>query len=215
MKEKKITNPDKLFPRENDRTTCYLKNFITRPGIEVGDYTIYHDFEYPQDFETKNVLYHYPINLDRLVIGKFCSIAHGAKFLLNGSNHTLRSVSTYPFPVLKNEWQLDIPATDAWDNKGDIIIGNDVWIGFEAVILAGVTIGDGSIIASRAVVKKNVAPYSIVGGIPAKAIRKRFTEEEIFFLLQLKWWDWEETQIRENLDAIMNGDIDRLRKIIL
>ena len=160
-----------------------------RPSISVGDYTIYDDFVHdPRDFQRNNVLYHYPINHERLVIGKFCSIACGAKFLFNSANHTQRSLSTYIFPVLFEEWGLDVERVpEAWDNKGDIIVGNDVWIGYEAVVLAGVAIGDGAIIGSRAVVTKDVPPYTIVGGVPAKAIRKRFSDSEVARLLELKW----------------------------
>ena len=199
--------PDKtlLYPRKDDKTIAYLKNCVTSPFIEVGDYSFYHDFENPLDFESKCVLYHYPyVNNDRLKIGKFCSIAYGTKFLFNGANHTLNSLSTYPFPVFADEWDLAEPITNAWDNKGDIVVGNDVWIGFEAVIMAGVTIGDGAIIGSRAVVTKDVEPYSIVGGIPAKLIRKRFSEEKILELLEMKWWNWSEEMIKKNLDRIMN-----------
>jgi virginiamycin A acetyltransferase len=185
-----------------------LHAVVQSPSIEVGDYTFYHNFENPLDFERKCVLYHYPLaNHDRLKIGKFCSIAHGAKFLFNGANHTLSSLSTYPFPVMGEEWDLQVPTAQAWDNKGDIVVGNDVWIGFEAVIMAGVTIGDGAIIGSRAVVTKDVPPYSIVGGTPAKLIRKRFSDEQIDHLLKLKWWDWNEEKIKQHLDKIMDANI--------
>jgi len=199
-----MANKTAVFPRKEDKTMAYLKNIVKSPFIEVGDYSFYHDFENPLDFERKCVLYHYPyVNNDRLKIGKFCSIANGAKFLFNGANHTLGSLSTYPFPVLAGEWELDVPVTNAWDNKGDIVVGNDVWIGFEAVILAGVTIGDGAIIGSRAVVTKDVEPYSIVGGVPAKVIRKRFPDEKIEELQRMAWWDWSEEQIKCNLNKIM------------
>lgn len=134
----------------------------------------------PRDFEKNNVLYHYPINNDRLIIGKFCLIACGAKFIFNCANHTLKSSSTYTFPLFFEDWGLPkSEITSAWDNKGNIVIGNDVWIGYDAVIMAGVTIGDGAIIGTRAVVTKDVEPYSIVGGVPAKEIRKRFSPEVI------------------------------------
>ena len=169
-----MANSKSIYPRTGDTQTVYLKNVITRPNIEVGDYTMYNDFvNDPKKFEQNNVLYQYPINHDRLIIGKFCSIACGAKFLFNSANHTMASLSTYPFPLFFEEWELEKKnVTEAWNNKGDIIIGNDVWIGYEAVILAGVTIGDGAIIGTRAVVTKDVPPYSIVGGVPAKSIRK-------------------------------------------
>ena len=141
----------KTFPRTNDYQTIYLNTIINNPNIIVGDYTIYNDFvNDPTQFEKNNVLYHYPINQDRLIIGKFCSIACGAKFLFNSANHALRSLSNYTFPLFFEEWGLNKKnVASAWDNKGDIIIGNDVWIGYEAVILAGVTIGDGAVLSGR------------------------------------------------------------------
>lgn len=204
--------PRKVYPRRGDPETVYLKSVVTDPSIMVGDYTMYNDFvNDPRQFEKNNVLYHYPINHDKLKIGKFCSIACGAKFLFNSANHTISSLSTYPFPIFFEEWGLSInDVATAWDNKGDIIIGNDVWIGYEAVIMAGVTIGDGAIIGTRAVVTKDVSPYTIVGGIPAKPIRKRFSEEVIVQLLKMKWWDWPDEKIAQNIIAIQKGDIDRV-----
>ena len=209
-------NADKIYPRTNDSTICYLKNIITNPNIIVGDFTFYNDYVHdPKDFEKNNVLYHYPyVNHDRLIIGKFCSIACGAKFLFNSANHTLNSLSTFPFPIFPEEWDESMPVTDGWDNKGDIVIGNDVWIGYEAVIMAGVHIGDGAIIGTRAVVTKDVPPYAIVGGIPAKKIRSRFDDETIELLQQLKWWDWEPAKISENLNAIRKADIEALKKLL-
>ena len=205
----------KIYPRTGDAQTVYLKSVITRPTIEVGDFTVYNDFvNDPRDFEKNNVLYHYPINNDRLIIGKFCSIACGAKFIFNCANHTLRSLSTYTFPLFFDEW--DLPKSElasAWDNKGDIIIGNDVWIGYDAVIMAGVTIGDGAIIGTRAVVTKDVTPYSIVGGVPAHEIRKRFAPEVIERLKELKWWDWPEEKIRKAIPAIQTGDVEALEAL--
>ena len=202
-----------IFPRTGDTQTVYLKNVITDANIEVGDYTMYNDFvNDPKDFQKNNVLYHYPINRDRLIIGKFCSIACGAKFIFTSANHKLGSLSTYPFPLFFEEWDLDKSnVTDAWDNKGDIVIGNDVWIGYEAVIMQGVTIGDGAIIGTRAVVTKDVPPYSIVGGVPAKPIRKRFSDEVISQLLVIKWWDWPDEKIKENISAIQSGNIKELK----
>lgn len=203
----------KIYPRTGDRETIYLKNVITDPNIIVGDYTMYNDFvNDPALFEKNNVLYHYPINHDKLHIGKFCSIACGAHFLFNSANHSLDSLSTYPFPIFFEEWGLSISqVTDAWDNKGDIIIGNDVWIGYEAVILAGVKVGDGAIIGTRAVVTKDVPPYTIVGGVPARPIRKRFSDDTIAALLAERWWDWPIDKIAENLKAIKSGRIDLLK----
>ena len=160
---------------------------------------MYNDFVHdPIDFEKNNVLYHYPVNKDKLKIGKFCSIACGAKFLFTSANHAMKSLSTYPFPVFFEEWGLDAKnICDAWDNKGDIVIGNDVWIGYEAVTFVGVTIGDGAIIGARAVVTKDVPSYTVVGGVPAKPIRKRFDEGTIQKLEEIRWWDWEEERIQK------------------
>ena len=206
----------KIYPRSQGHSTVYLQNVVTDPSISVGDYTIYDDFvNDPRDFQRNNVLYHYPINRERLVIGKFCSIACGAKFLFNSANHTRRSLSTYIFPVLFEEWGLDVERIpEAWDNKGDIVIGNDVWIGYEAVVLAGVTIGDGAIIGARAVVTRDVPPYTIVGGVPAKPIRKRFSDAEIARLLELKWWDWPVEKIAAGIDAIQSGDLEALAEAL-
>ena len=202
----------KIYPRANDRETVYLKHVITNPNIIVGDFTMYNDFvRDPRDFEKNNLLYHYPINRDRLIMGKFCSIACGAKFLFTSANHTQKSLSTYPFPIFFDEWDLDVEdITSAWDRKGDIIIGNDVWIGYEAVIMSGVTIGDGAIIGARSVVTKDIPPYTIVGGVPARQIRRRFSEETIAALLELKWWNWPREKIARKIEAIKNGDMKAL-----
>ena len=205
---------DKIYPRTGDRETVYLKNAIDNPNIQIGDYTIYNDFVHdPREFLKNNVLYHYPVNKDRLIIGKFCSIACGAKFLFNSANHKMASLSTYTFPLFFEEWGLEKEnVAQAWDQKGDIIIGNDVWIGYEAVILSGVTIGDGAVIGCRAVVTKDVPPYTIVGGVPAKPIRKRFDEETIKELQKIKWWDWPEEKIAGKIPAIQAGDLKELRE---
>lgn len=202
----------KIYPRTGDKQTVYLNAVIKDPQIEVGDYTIYNDFVAdPLLFEKNNVLYHYPIHREKLIIGKFCSIACGTKFLFNCANHTLKSLSTYTFPLFYEEWELEkANIATAWDNKGDIVIGNDVWIGYEAVIMAGVHIGDGAIIAARAVVTKDVPPYTIVGGTPAKEIRKRFDAEVIQQLLMLKWWNWSTNKIRNSLPYIAEGKLNEL-----
>ena len=198
----------KIYPRTGDRQTVYLQSVVSDPQIEIGDYTIYNDFvSDPLLFEKNNVLYHYPIHRERLIIGKFCSIACGARFLFNCANHTLKSLSTYTFPLFFEEWELNkANVTDAWDDKGDIVIGNDVWIGYEAVILAGVHIGDGAIIGARAVVTKDVPPYTIVGGVPAKVIRPRFEPAAIARLQRLQWWNWSIEKIRRLLPLLMKSD---------
>lgn len=206
-----IPDRNKVYPRTGDTQTVYLKNVVEGPRVDIGDFTIYNDFVHdPRDFQKNNVLYHYPINGDRLVIGKFCSIACGAKFLFNSANHTLRSLSTYPFPLFYEAWEHGMSPAEAWDNKGDIVIGNDVWIGYEAVILAGVTVGDGAIVGARAVVTKDVPPYTIVGGVPARPIRKRFPEEKTARLLALKWWDWPIEKIGAAMRDIQSGNLEAL-----
>ena len=212
-----MTIPAKtIYPRTGDRQTVYLDAVVKNPNISVGAYTMYNDFvNDPVDFETNNVLYHYPINGDRLQIGKFCSIACGAKFIFTSANHTMGSLSTYPFPLFFEEWGLPISeVTMAWDNKGDIVVGNDVWIGYEAVIMSGVHIGDGAIIGTRAVVTKDVGPYTIVGGVPAKPIRKRFDGETVEKLLKLRWWDLPPDVLGKVLPEIRGGDVDALSRAL-
>ncbi|BDF34034.1 acetyltransferase [Lachnospiraceae bacterium] len=206
--------PEKrVYPRTGDKDTVYLENVINNPNITVGSYTMYNDFvNDPVLFEKNNVLYHYPVNDDKLVIGKFCSIACGARFLFNSANHSMHSLSTYPFPLFYEEWGLERrDVARSWDNKGDIIVGNDVWIGYEAVILAGITIGDGAIIGARSLVTKDVPPYTIVGGVPARPIRKRFSEETIHDLSEIKWWDWPKEKIAAKMNAIQSGCIEEMR----
>lgn len=207
---------EKTYPRSHDKQIVYLQSVVTDPNIEVGEYTIYNDFVHdPRDFEKNNVLYHYPINGDKLKIGKFSSIACGAKFIFTSANHTMHSLSNYTFPIFFEEWRLDAKnIRSAWDNKGDIVVGNDVWIGYEAVILSGVTIGDGAVIGARAVVTKDVPPYTVVGGVPARPIKKRFDDETIAKLQKLSWWDWDKDKINRNIHNIQNGDIDALEKNI-
>lgn len=205
---------NRIYPRPNDPQIVYLKDVVTSPNIQVGDYTVYNDFvRDPREFEKNNVLYHYPVNGDRLIIGRFCSIACGARFLFTSGNHALKSLSTYTFPIFFDEWGLDAKnICDAWDNKGDTVIGNDVWIGYEAIIMPGVKIGDGAIVGTRAVVTGDVPPYTIVGGVPARPIRKRFDDETIRRLEALRWWDWDEEKLRRNLSAIQSGDLAALER---
>ena len=203
---------EKIYPRSGDMQTIYLRSVISNPSIKVGAYTMYNDFvNDPIDFEKNNVLYHYPINQDKLIIGKYCSIACGAKFIFTSANHTLQSLSTYPFPLFWEEYDLDkTEVTQAWDNKGDIVIENDVWIGYEAIIMSGVHIGNGAIIGTRAVVTKDVAPYTIVGGVPAKPIKKRFDDETIKKLQSICWWNWDKEKIQEKIKDIKKGNLDKL-----
>lgn len=194
--------PDKnqTFPLPHYDRLCFLKNIIKNPNILVGDYTYYDDFEDVHNFE-KNVKYHFDFVGDKLIIGKFCQIASGVTFIMNGANHLQDSVSTFPFAIFGEDWKGAMEGK-SYPTKGDTEIGNDVWIGFDATIMPGVKIGDGAIIGSKSVVTKDVEPYSIVGGNPAKLIRKRFSEQRIEELLEMQWWDWPVDKITANLDKL-------------
>ena len=204
----KAPNKDLPFPLENYDKLCFLKNVITNPNIIVGDYTYYADFENIANFE-KNVLYHFDFVADKLVIGKFCMIASDVKFIMNGANHLTDAITSYPFAIFGNGWGHAMDEK-TYPQKGNITIGNDVWIGYNATIMAGVTIGDGAIIAANATVIKDVAPYTIVGGNPAKEIKKRFSDETISALLNLKWWDWSIEKITQNVQHLTSKEIEKL-----
>ncbi|MBE9170227.1 CatB-related O-acetyltransferase [Pleurocapsales cyanobacterium LEGE 06147] len=157
------------------------------------------------------VLYHYPFVGDKLIIGKFCALAKGVKFIMNGANHKMSGFSTYPFDIFGNGWERVAPQPDELPFKGNTVIGNDVWIGYEAVIMPGVKIGDGAIVAAKSVVTKDVPPYSVVGGNPANVLRKRFSEETIELLLEISWWNWDIKKITKNLEKIVSADIEALK----
>ena len=203
-------NKDIAFPLKNYDRLCFLKNIIKNPNIIVGDYTYYDDFEDVHNFE-KNVKYHFDFTGDQLIIGKFCMIASDVKFIMNGANHLSNAISTYPFAVFGNGWENAMEGK-TYPNKGNIEIGNDVWIGYNATIMAGVKIGDGAIIATNSTVVSDVEPYSIVGGNPAKKIKKRFSPEFIERLLKLQWWNWDIEKITKNVQNLTDLDIDKLEK---
>lgn len=198
-----IPDPNTVFPLANYDKLCFLKNYINNPNIEVGDYTYYDDFEAVSNFE-KNVKYHFDFIGDKLIIGKFCMIASGATFIMNGGNHLTEVTSAYPFAIFGGAWQHAMDGK-SYPTKGNTVIGNDVWIGHDATIMPGVTIGDGSIIAAKAVVTKDVEPYTIVGGNPVKLIKKRFSDETISKLLELKWWDWNIEKITKNVEKLTSN----------
>jgi len=200
-----IPNPNATFPLDNYNRLCFLKNIIKNPNIEVGDYTYYDDFENVENFE-KNVKYHFDFVGDKLIIGKFCMIASGATFIMNGANHLSRSVSSYPFAIFGGDWS-DAMEGKTYPVKGNTIIGNDVWIGYDATIMPGVQIGDGAIIASKSVVIKDVEPYSIVGGNPAQLIKKRFSDNMIEALLKVEWWHWPIEKITAHVKQLTSGDV--------
>lgn len=202
--------PDKdvKFPLANYDRLCFLKNIITNPNIIVGDYTYYDDFEDVHNFE-KNVKYHFDFIGDKLIIGKFCMIASGATFIMNGANHLTDAVSTYPFAIFGNGWENAMEGK-TYPTKGNTIIGNDVWIGHNVTIMPGVKVGNGAILATNATVTKDVAPYAIVGGNPAAEIKKRFSGEDIEKLLAIKWWDWEVDRISRNVANLTGNKIGDL-----
>ncbi|MCE9732660.1 chloramphenicol acetyltransferase [Pectobacterium sp. IFB5596] len=203
-------DPDNRYPMAGFPQVCFIKNIVANPNINVGDYTYYDDPDGAENFE-KNVLYHYPFIGDKLIIGKFCAIARGAKFIMNGANHRLSGLSTYPFQIFGNGWEKVTPKPEDLPYKGDTVIGNDVWIGYDALIMPGVHIGNGAIIASRAVVTADVPAYTVVGGNPAKILKARFAPDVINTLETLSWWDWPIEKITRHLDIIAAGDIDALQ----
>ena len=196
-------NPTTTFPLKNYDRLCFLKNIIDHPQIEIGDYTYYDDFKDVHRF-LKNVKYLFDFTGDKLIIGKFCMIASDVEFIMNGANHLTRSVSSFPFAVFGEGWEQAMEDKE-YPNKGDLNIGNDVWIGYGATIMAGVTIGDGAIIAAKSLVTKNVNPYTIVGGNPANEIRKRFGPEDINHLLKVQWWNWPAEKITQYI-SILTGN---------
>lgn len=193
-------------PMEGFPQICYIKNCVKNPNIIIGDYTYYDDPVDSENFE-RNVLYHFPFIGDKLIIGKFCAIAKEVKFIMNGANHKLSGFSSYPFQIFGNGWETIAPEMKELPYKGDTVIGNDVWIGYDSLIMPGVKIADGAIIASRAVVTKDVGAYEIVGGNPAQLLKRRFDAETIEKLLAIAWWNWDAEKITRNLKAITEADI--------
>lgn len=205
--------PDLLtkFPLQDITTLCFLKNIISSPNITVGDYTYYDDFESVENFK-KNVKYHFDFTGDKLIIGKFCQIASGVEFIMNGGNHLVEGISTFPFSIFGNGWEGAMEGK-AFPNKGNTEIGNDVWIGYRSLIMPGVKIGDGAIIATASVVTKDIPPYSIVGGNPAKILRRRFDEAVIGKLLEIRWWNWDAAKITKNVRTLTSNDIHALEML--
>ena len=209
-------DPGVLYPLEHHHKLVFLKNIVTRPAIEVGDFTYYDDLDDPFSFE-KNVLYHFDFIGDKLILGKFCAIASGVKFIMNGANHEIDPISTYPFAIFGNGWEHineGIDPANKYPNKGNTTVGNDVWIGYGVTIMPGVKIGHGAVIASGSIVTKDVSDYAIVGGNPAQLIRKRFDDESIKRLLEMAWWDWPIDKTTRNLKLINSGDIGALEKAL-
>lgn len=202
-------SPHDAHPMAGFPQVCFIRNTVRSPNVVVGEYTYYDDPEDAEDFE-RNVLYHFPFIGDRLVIGRFCAIARGVRFIMNGANHAMAGISTYPFWIFGNGWEAATPAPGDLPYKGDTVVGNDVWLGYEALVMPGVRIGDGAIVSSRSVVVADVAPYTIVGGNPARPIRQRFDDATIARLLEVAWWNWPVERITAQLRHIVAGDVAAL-----
>lgn len=208
-------NPNAVHPNENLPSICYIKNVITRANIQVGEYTYYDDADTRgEDFEA-HVTHHYEFIGDKLIIGKFCAIAKGVEFVMNGANHRMSSISTYPFNIFAHGWEKCTPKLEDLPLKGNTIVGNDVWIGQNVTILPGVHIGDGAVIGANSIVASDIPPYTIAAGNPCRVIRPRFKAELIDYLLRLQWWNWSAEKIFENLDTLCSGDLEKIRSIAL
>ena len=203
---------DAVHPKSAVPNVFLIKHVVTRKNISIGDYTYYDDPDGAEDFEA-HVTYHYEFLGDRLVIGKFCAIARGITFIMNGANHRMNSVTTYPFNIMGHGWEKCTPTLEDLPFKGDTVVGNDVWIGQDVTVMPGVHIGDGAIIAAESVVTRDIPPYHVAGGNPCRVIRKRFDDALIDYLLALKWWDWDAEKIFCNLEALCSGDLEQIRTV--
>ncbi|MDE6670680.1 MAG: CatB-related O-acetyltransferase [Ruminococcus sp.] len=208
MKNGITPNPDRIFPVPDCDTVTYVKPTIKNPDIIVGDFTYFSD----TDFE-RHVTHHYGFYGDKLIIGKFCQIASGVNFVMNGANHQMNAVSTYPFYIMEG-WEQSVPPLSELPHKGDTIIGNDVWIGQNVTILSGVHIGDGAIIGMNSVVGSDVPPYTIVAGNPARTIRKRFDDELIKLMLEFRWWDKSIEEINNLIPVLSCSDLEKVKSYI-
>lgn len=204
-------SPEEPHPMKGFPQVGFLRPLVNNPNIIVGEYTYYDDPDGPEHFESKCVLYHFPFVGDKLILGKYCALARNVKFIMNGANHSMNGFSTYPFYIFGNGWEVATPGPDDLSYKGDTIVGNDVWLGYDALVMPGVKIGDGAIVAARSVVTSDVAPYSVVGGNPARVIRMRFADELIKELLEIQWWNWNVEKVTRNLRQIVAADIEKLR----
>ena len=207
-------SPNNPSPMPGVPQVGFLKPLIKSPNIVVGDYTYYDDPEGPEHFESKCVLYHFPFIGDRLIIGKYCALARDVKFIMNGANHKISGFSTFPFFIFGNGWEVAAPQANELPNKGDTIVGNDVWLGYDVLVMPGVQIGSGAIVASRSVVVSDVPPYAVVGGNPGRVIRQRFSDEVVSALLEIEWWNWPVEKVTRHLHAIVGDDIRELQRAV-
>jgi len=209
---KTAPSPNKKYPLETTDRVVFLKEVVAGDNISVGDYSYYDDPEAPEAFQEKNILYHFDFVGDRLEIGKFCALASGTTFIMNGANHRLDGPSTFPFPIFGGAWTEHAGLLAELPSKGDTTVGHDVWFGYQSTILPGVTIGHSSIIASKAVVTKDVPPFAIVAGNPARIVSMRFDEDIVARLLAVAWWHWPIEKVTAHIPAIMAGDVEALEK---
>lgn len=207
-----------VMPNGNEiQTVVHLNQVVDHPRIEIGDFSYFGHFEVLDNYAAFLAPYLFPLSPEKLVMGKFCQIAHGVRFITSSANHNMSGFSTFPFNNFMMTPETTVAEIQAMfqvsEKKGDTIIGNDVWIGMEAVIMPGVTVGDGAIIGARSVVVKDVEPYTIVGGNPAKALKKRYDEKIIASLLKIQWWNWPVEKIESNLDTILGTDVEKLASL--
>lgn len=204
-------DPTVLHPIPGQDRVVLLKPLVKSPLIEVGDFSYYDDPDRPAEFETRNVLYHY--GPEKLVIGKFCAFAEGVRFIMNGANHRMDGVSTFPFPIMGGSWGEHMDLLAGLPVRGDTVVGHDVWIGYNALIMPGVRIGHGAIVAGGSVVTSDVPDYGIVGGNPANLIRTRYPQPDIERLLELAWWDWPLEHISQHIKTLMSGSVNDLAAV--
>ena len=205
-----IPDPTQVHPLPAHPRVVFLRNCVRSSRIVVGDFTYYDDPREAERFEENNVLYHY--GPERLVIGKFCALAQGVRFLMNGANHRMSGISTYPFPIFGGVWAKHMDLVDDLPSRGDTIVGNDVWLGFESLVMPGVRIGDGAIVAARAVVAGEVRPYAVVAGNPARELRRRFDDATVERLLSIAWWNWPVEKIARYARELMRADVGALER---
>ncbi|MER5808401.1 CatB-related O-acetyltransferase [Streptomyces sp. NPDC002033] len=204
-------DPMVLHPIPGQPRVVLLKPLVTSGLIEVGEYSYYDDPDDPTAFETRNVLYHY--GPEKLVIGKFCALGAGVRFLMNGANHRMDGPSTFPFPIMGGSWAAHFDLITGLPGRGDTVVGNDVWFGYGTTVMPGVRIGHGAVIGSGAVVVDDVPDYGIVGGNPARLLRTRYEDADIARLLRIAWWDWPVERISAHLRVIMSGTVDELEAV--
>jgi len=206
-----LPDPNVLHPMAGQERLVQLKPLISSPLIEVGEFSYYDDPDHPTEFETRNVLYNF--GPERLIIGRFCAFAAEARFIMNAANHRMDGPSTFPFPIMGGSWAEHMDLLVGLPSRGDTVVGSDVWLGHSVLVMPGVRIGHGAVVATGAVVVDDVPDYAIAGGNPAKVIRRRYSDADVARLLDLAWWDWPLERITEHVRVIMSGTVDDLERV--